>query len=179
MRPRPRTATAIRRSSSRSTTSSSARWRLALQRVPAANAVWAGDRILRFKHSDIGIAVALDGGLITPVIRNAETKSLSAISAEMKDLADARPRQETQAGRIPGRIVGDLQSRHARRARVHRHHQSAARNDPRGRRRAPASGREGRRRHRLRQHDQRHAVVRPSRRSTARSARNCWPPSRL
>jgi len=60
---------------------------LALQRVPAANAAWAGDRILRFKHSDIGIAVALDGGLITPIIRDAETKSLSAISAEMRDLA--------------------------------------------------------------------------------------------
>ncbi len=49
--------------------------------------MWAGDRILRFKHSDIGVAVALDGGLITPVIRGAETKSLTAISAEMKDLA--------------------------------------------------------------------------------------------
>jgi len=60
---------------------------LALQRVPAANAVWAGDRILRFTHSDIGVAVAVDGGLIAPVIRNAETKSLSAISAAMKDLA--------------------------------------------------------------------------------------------
>jgi pyruvate dehydrogenase E2 component (dihydrolipoamide acetyltransferase) len=60
---------------------------LALQRVPAANAVWAGDRILRFKHSDIGVAVALDGGLITPVVRNAEAKSLTAISAEMKDFA--------------------------------------------------------------------------------------------
>jgi pyruvate dehydrogenase E2 component (dihydrolipoyllysine-residue acetyltransferase) len=59
---------------------------LALQMVPAANAVWAGDRILRFTHSDIGVAVALEGGLITPVIRHAETKSLSAISAEMKDL---------------------------------------------------------------------------------------------
>jgi pyruvate dehydrogenase E2 component (dihydrolipoamide acetyltransferase) len=60
---------------------------LALQRVPAANAVWAGDRILRFKHSDIGVAVALDGGLITPVLRSAETKSVSAISAEMKELS--------------------------------------------------------------------------------------------
>jgi len=60
---------------------------LALQRVPAANAVWAGDRILRFTSSDIGVAVALDDGLITPVIRAAETKSLTAISAEMKDLA--------------------------------------------------------------------------------------------
>jgi pyruvate dehydrogenase E2 component (dihydrolipoyllysine-residue acetyltransferase) len=60
---------------------------LALQTVPAANAVWAADRILRLRHSDIGVAVALDGGLITPVIRHAETKPLSAISAEMKDLA--------------------------------------------------------------------------------------------
>ena len=59
---------------------------LGLQKVPAANAVWAADRILRFAHSDIGVAVALDGGLITPVIRHAEAKSLSAISAEMKDL---------------------------------------------------------------------------------------------
>jgi pyruvate dehydrogenase E2 component (dihydrolipoamide acetyltransferase) len=60
---------------------------LALQRVPAANAVWAGDRILRFKQSDVGVAVAIDGGLLTPVIRKAEGKPLSAISNEMKDLA--------------------------------------------------------------------------------------------
>jgi pyruvate dehydrogenase E2 component (dihydrolipoamide acetyltransferase) len=76
---------------------------LALQRVPAANAVCAGDRILRFQHSDIGVAVALDGGLITPVIRAAETKSVSVISTEMRDLA-ARARdkklrpQEYQGG---------------------------------------------------------------------------------
>jgi pyruvate dehydrogenase E2 component (dihydrolipoyllysine-residue acetyltransferase) len=63
-------------------------WAAALQRVPAANAVWAGDRILRFAHSDIGIAVALEGGLITPVVRNAEAKSLTAISVEMRDLAE-------------------------------------------------------------------------------------------
>jgi pyruvate dehydrogenase E2 component (dihydrolipoamide acetyltransferase) len=66
---------------------------LALQRVPAANAAWAGDRILRFKHSDVGVAVALDGGLIAPIIRNAETKALTSISAEMKDLA-ARARDK-------------------------------------------------------------------------------------
>ena len=66
---------------------------LALQRVPAANAVWAGDRILRFKRSDVGVAVALDGGLITPVVRNAEQKSLSAISNEMRELA-ARSRDK-------------------------------------------------------------------------------------
>jgi pyruvate dehydrogenase E2 component (dihydrolipoyllysine-residue acetyltransferase) len=69
---------------------------LALQRVPAANAAWAGDRILRFKHSDIGVAVALDDGLVAPVIRHAETKSLSAISAEMKQLA-ARARDRKLA----------------------------------------------------------------------------------
>lgn len=63
-------------------------WAAALQRIPAANAVWAGDRILRFRSSDIGVAVALEGGLITPVIRNAEAKSLTTISAEMRDLAD-------------------------------------------------------------------------------------------
>jgi pyruvate dehydrogenase E2 component (dihydrolipoamide acetyltransferase) len=62
-------------------------WAAALQRVPAANAVWARDRILRFTHSDIGIAVSLEGGLITPVIRQAESKSLSTISSEMKELA--------------------------------------------------------------------------------------------
>ena len=50
---------------------------LALQRVPAANAVWAEDRILRFKSSDIGVAVALDGGLVTPVVRQADRKSFS------------------------------------------------------------------------------------------------------
>jgi pyruvate dehydrogenase E2 component (dihydrolipoamide acetyltransferase) len=66
---------------------------IALQRVPAANAAWAGDRILRFKHSDIGVAVALEGGLIAPIVRNAETKSLTVISAEMKDLA-ARARDK-------------------------------------------------------------------------------------
>jgi pyruvate dehydrogenase E2 component (dihydrolipoamide acetyltransferase) len=65
---------------------------LALQRVPAANAVWGEDAILRFKHSDVGVAVAIEGGLFTPVIRNAETKSLSIVSAEMKDLA-ARARE--------------------------------------------------------------------------------------
>jgi pyruvate dehydrogenase E2 component (dihydrolipoamide acetyltransferase) len=69
-------------------------WAAALRRVPAANTVWAGDRILRFKSSDIGVAVAADGGLITPVIRNAETKSVSAISAEIRDLA-ARARDKT------------------------------------------------------------------------------------
>ncbi|MCB1350215.1 MAG: pyruvate dehydrogenase complex dihydrolipoamide acetyltransferase [Maritimibacter sp.] len=60
---------------------------LALQQVADANAVWAGDRILRFEASDIAVAVAIDGGLITPVIKDADAKTLSAISAAMVDLA--------------------------------------------------------------------------------------------
>ncbi len=71
-------------------------WALALQRVPAANAVWAGDRILRFKHSDLGVAVALDDGLVAPVLRRVESKSVSVISAEMKDLS-ARARAKKLA----------------------------------------------------------------------------------
>ena len=62
-------------------------WAAALQRVPAANAVWAEDRILRFRRSDIGIAVAVEGGLITPLMRSADTKTLSAISQEMRELS--------------------------------------------------------------------------------------------
>ncbi len=60
---------------------------LALQQVPGANAVWAGDRVLQFQKSDVAVAVAIEGGLFTPVLRDAEAKSLSALSAEMKDLA--------------------------------------------------------------------------------------------
>src|SRR5262244_3829481 len=62
-------------------------WAAALQRVPAANAVWAQDRILRFERCDVAVAVAIDGGLIAPVIRRVEVKALSAISNEMKDMA--------------------------------------------------------------------------------------------
>ncbi len=60
---------------------------MALQAVPNANAVWAGDRMLRLKPSDVAVAVAIEGGLFTPVLRDADKKSLSALSAEMKDLA--------------------------------------------------------------------------------------------
>lgn len=60
---------------------------VALRRVSTANAVWTGDSILRFSEVDIGVAVAVEGGLVTPVIRSADAKSVVAISAEMKDLA--------------------------------------------------------------------------------------------
>ena len=60
---------------------------LALQSVPDANAVWAGDRVFNLKPSDVAVAVAIEGGLFTPVLKDADVKSLSALSAEMKDLA--------------------------------------------------------------------------------------------
>ena len=75
----------------------------ALQAVPAANAVWAEDKVLELKPSDVAVAVAIEGGLFTPVLQDAHMKSLSALSAEMKDLAArARDRklapQEYQGG---------------------------------------------------------------------------------
>jgi pyruvate dehydrogenase E2 component (dihydrolipoamide acetyltransferase) len=67
---------------------------LALQQVPDANSVWAGDRTLKLRSSDVAVAVAIEGGLFTPVLKDAEMKSLSALSAEMKDLASrARDRK--------------------------------------------------------------------------------------
>jgi pyruvate dehydrogenase E2 component (dihydrolipoamide acetyltransferase) len=69
---------------------------LALQEVPSCNAVWAGDRVLQFKASDVAVAVAIEGGLFTPVLRDADTKALSVLSAEMKDLA-ARARERKLA----------------------------------------------------------------------------------
>ena len=69
---------------------------LALQDVPDANAVWAGDRVLKLKPSDVAVAVAIEGGLFTPVLKDAEKKTLSALSAEMKDLA-ARARNRKLA----------------------------------------------------------------------------------
>jgi pyruvate dehydrogenase E2 component (dihydrolipoamide acetyltransferase) len=67
---------------------------LALQQVPAANASWTEGGMLRHRHSDVGVAVAVEGGLFTPVIRHAELKTLGEISNEMKDLAErARKRR--------------------------------------------------------------------------------------
>jgi len=60
---------------------------IALIRVPEANVTWTENAMLKHKHADVGVAVSIPGGLITPVIRKADLKSLSAISNEMKDLA--------------------------------------------------------------------------------------------
>ncbi|MDV3250659.1 pyruvate dehydrogenase complex dihydrolipoamide acetyltransferase [Devosia sp. BK] len=62
-------------------------WAIALQRVPAANATWAGDSILYHKRSDVAVAVSVPGGLFTPVVKSCDTKTLREISEEVKDLA--------------------------------------------------------------------------------------------
>ena len=62
-------------------------WAIALQRVPAANATWAGDAILYHKRSDVAVAVAVPGGLFTPVVKGAEDKTLRQISVEVRDFA--------------------------------------------------------------------------------------------
>jgi pyruvate dehydrogenase E2 component (dihydrolipoamide acetyltransferase) len=71
-------------------------WALALQQVPLANATWAGDAILYHKHSDVAVAVAVPNGLITPVVKACESKSLRQISDEVRDLA-ARARSKKLA----------------------------------------------------------------------------------
>jgi pyruvate dehydrogenase E2 component (dihydrolipoamide acetyltransferase) len=60
---------------------------VALQKIPNCNVSWTEGGMVKHKHSDVGVAVAMPGGLITPIIRKAETKTLSIISSEMKDFA--------------------------------------------------------------------------------------------
>jgi pyruvate dehydrogenase E2 component (dihydrolipoamide acetyltransferase) len=64
----------------------------ALKKVPNANASWTDEAIMLYNNVDVSVAVAIDGGLITPIVRNADQKTLPAISTEMKDLA-ARAKQ--------------------------------------------------------------------------------------
>ena len=96
------------------------------------------------RTSTSGIAVALDWGLIVPVVKNADEKNLLGLSRAIADLADARPGQAAEAGRSAGRDVHDHEPRRLRRAVRHADHQPAAGGDPR-RRRDREAGR-GRRR---------------------------------
>ena len=67
---------------------------LALRRVPACNAAWVGDAIRRFQRVHVGVAVAIDDGLVTPVVKDADLKGLGVVAAEIADLAKrARDRQ--------------------------------------------------------------------------------------
>ena len=141
---------------------------LALQRVPDANVSWTEAGMLKHKHSDVGVAVALPGGLITPIVRKAETKSLSAISNEMRDLAARARGAQAQAAGISGRHHVGVESRHVRHQGFHRRDQSAAVDHSRGRRRRGARG-GPQRQDRGRHHHERDAVLRsPRRRRRAR-----------
>lgn len=78
---------------------------LALQRVPAANVVWAGDRLLQFERSDIGVAVAVPGGLVTPVVRSADTKSLKTLAGELAALAGRARERKLQPDEYAGGVA--------------------------------------------------------------------------
>jgi pyruvate dehydrogenase E2 component (dihydrolipoamide acetyltransferase) len=77
-------------------------WAMALRAVPRANAVWADDSILQFNRSDIGVAIAVDGGLVTPVVRSADTKSVWDISADVKDFAARSRGKKLKAADLQG-----------------------------------------------------------------------------
>ena len=109
-----------------------------MQRIPEANVSWTEGAMLKHKHSDIGVAVALPFGLITPIIRNAETKSLSAISNEMKDLAARAKAKKLKPQEYQGGTYVGVEPRHVRHQGLHRGDQSAAVDDPRGRHRRRA-----------------------------------------
>lgn len=75
---------------------------LALQRVPAANVVWDNDRLLQFERSDVGVAVAVPGGLVTPVVRSADVKSVAALAAEVADLVVRARERKLQPAEYTG-----------------------------------------------------------------------------
>jgi pyruvate dehydrogenase E2 component (dihydrolipoamide acetyltransferase) len=75
---------------------------LALRRMPECNASWEGEAIRRFHRVHIGVAVAIPDGLVTPVIRDADTKGIGAIAAEVKDLADRAKKRGLKAHEITG-----------------------------------------------------------------------------
>ena len=117
----------------------------ALRAVPVVNASVDGDNIVYHKDINIGIAVALDWGLIVPVIKNADEKNLLGSEPRDRRPRRARARQAAEAGRGAGRHVHDHQPRRVRRAVRHADHQPAAGGDPRRRRRREAAGRDRRR----------------------------------
>ena len=130
-------------------------WAAALQRVPAANAVWARGphpalRAFRYRRRGRDRRRADHAGHPPGRAENA----VGDLERDEGYWPRARARK-LKPQRISGRLVGDLQSRHVWRARVFRHHQSAAGDHPGDRRRAPAGGRERRRRRRLRERDER------------------------
>lgn len=125
----------------------------ALRDVPEVNASWQDDAIEYHAGADISVAVATEGGLVTPIVRDADDKSLSAIAAEIVELA-RRQGQPPEARGIHRRLAHGEQPGHVRHQAVRRHHQSAAGRHPgRGRGRAPPRGRPERRAGSRHRHD--------------------------
>ncbi len=117
---------------------------MSLMAQPDANASYTDKGIVMHKSAHVSVAVAIPGGLITPVVRDAQTKGLAHIAAEMKDLAArARERKLKPAG-LHGRHVLDLQPRHVRHQGLRLDHQPARRHDPLRRRWREACCGEGR-----------------------------------
>jgi hypothetical protein len=150
---------------------------LALRDVPNANVSWTDENMVMHKHSDVGVAVSIPGGLITPIIRSAEEKTLSAISNEMKDLGKrAKDRklkpEEYQGGTTAVSNMGMMGVKDFRRRR-----QPAACDHSGRRRRRAAPGRQGWRAGGGNRDDC-DPVDRSSLPSMARWARNCLQRSR-
>ena len=116
---------------------------IALKQVPKANASWGDEGIKQYKTSDISVAVAIPNGLITPIIRSAESKSLTQISRDEGPCRQGQGRQ-AEAGGLYRRQRLALQSRHVRDQELQRDHQPAAGDHPCGRRRRAAGGGEER-----------------------------------
>ena len=114
---------------------------LALQRIPNANVSWTESGMLKHKHSDVGVAVAMPGGLITPIIRQRGDEIAVGHLQRDEGFRRARAGAQAQAARIPGRHHGGVEPRHVRHQGFHRGDQSAARHDPGGRRRRGAGDR--------------------------------------
>ncbi len=150
---------------------------LALRDVPDANVSWTDNNMVKHKHADVGVAVSIPGGLITPIIRKAETKTLSAISNEMKDLGKRAKDRKLKPEEYQGGTTVRLQHGHDGRQELRRRHQPAACDDPRGRRgRAARHRQEGRDGDRHRH--ERHAFDRPPLRRRCARCRTAGRPSR-
>ena len=150
---------------------------LALRQVPAANASWSDEAILLWDTVDISVAVAIDDGLITPIVKQCRPKGLAAIANEIKDLAARARAGKLKLEEFQGGTLLDLQPRHVRHPRFRRGHQPAAWRHPGGRRRRAAAGGQERRAG-DRNGDELHARPAITASSTARSAPSSSPPSR-
>ena len=134
----------------------------ALIEVPECNVSFAGDQLLKYSRADISVAVSIPAGLITPIIVGADTKSVSAISTEMKDLAGRAKEGKLQPQEYQGGTASLSQHGHVRDQAVRSRHQPAAGHDHGDRR-----GREAALRHQRqpadRDRDERHRQLRPPR----------------